>query len=245
MKKVILLTITSAAALMFTTIPLKAGCKDSLSFDITKQGFHYWEGLDIGFNGFLNPSRQIALPANYSFLELDYARSFSFAWNMSQYNFHLYENYVNLVTGLGLEWNSYAFRRNMSLIPGGSTIDATVETYDFSKNKLKMTYINVPLMVEFNTNASDDDRSVHLSVGGSFGYNIFRNRLKQEYDVDGNEKHRKMKDDFNVNPFRYGLTARVGYGDYSLFTNYSLSDVFRAGQGPKMNHFSVGIHIDL
>jgi hypothetical protein len=39
---------------------------------------------------------------------LDYARSRSIAWNMGQYNVKLVKNYVQLVTGLGLEWNTYS-----------------------------------------------------------------------------------------------------------------------------------------
>lgn len=245
MKTKFLYTLAASVALLVTAETAQASCKDSLEFNCKRQGYHYWEGIDFGVNGFLNPSRQIALPANYSFLELDFARSFSFAWNISQYNVHLYKNHINLVTGLGLEWNSYAFRQNMTLTPRNNTIAATVETVNFSKNKLKMTYVNMPLLLEFNTNAIDDDNSFHFAVGGTFGYNLFRNRLKQEYTIDGDEKDRKIKDDYNINPFRYAATARIGYGDYSLFANYSLSDVFRAGQGPKMNHFSIGLHIDL
>lgn len=240
-----LLHLIAAAALTLMTSTTALACGDSTSCSMQSSKFHNWEGIEFGMNGFLNPSRTLALPTAYRFLELDQARSFSFAWNIWQQNIHLYRNNVNLVTGIGLEWNSYAFSQNVTLQHDVDPIAAVVETRDFSKNKLKMTYVNVPLMLEFNTNNNNPNRSFHIAAGGVVGYNIFQNRLKQEYTVDGDTQERKVKDDFNINPFRYGLTARVGYDDLSLFVNYSLSEVFRTDRGPKLNHYSVGIHLSL
>ncbi len=236
-----------AAALLFTSAGTAAACEDSTKacrFDYN-DNFKYWEGLDIGMNGYLNPSYKLGLPAGYEFLELDYARSRTVSLNLWQHNFHVYKNYVNIVTGFGIEWNGYAFRNNSSLISDTNRVAAVVETRDFSKNKLKMTYLNIPLMLEFNTNTNNDDRSFHIAAGGMFSYNVFQNRLKQEYELDNETQKIKVKDDFNINPFRYGLTARIGYGDYTLFANYALSDVFRSNSGPKMNHYSIGLHIAL
>ncbi|MGL5892012.1 MAG: outer membrane beta-barrel protein [Bacteroidia bacterium] len=236
-----------AAALILASAGTAAACEDSTKtrFHYSSDNFKYWEGLDIGMNGYLNPSYKLGLPAGNEFLELDYARSRTVSLNLWQHNFHVYKNYVNIVTGFGIEWNGYAFRNNASLISDTNRVAAVIETRDFSKNKLKMTYLNVPLMLEFNTNNNNDDRSFHIGAGAIFGYNVFQNRLKQEYELENKTQEIKVKDDFNINPFRYGLTARIGYGDYTLFANYALSDVFRGNSGPKMNHYSIGVHISL
>jgi Outer membrane protein beta-barrel domain len=237
-----------AAALLLTSAgTATAACEDSTKNFIynTNDNFKYWEGIDIGMNGYLNPSYKLGLPAGYEFLELDYARSRTFSLNLWQHNFHIYKNYVNIVTGFGIEWNGYAFRNNSSLMSDTNSVAAIVETRDFSKNKLKMTYLNIPLLLEFNTNNKNDDRSFHIAAGGMFSYNVFQNRLKQEYELNNETQEIKVKDDFNINPFRYGLTARIGYGDYTIFANYALSDVFRGNSGPKMNHYSIGLHIAL
>src|SRR5574337_1579199 len=188
-------------------------CHDSTACKMSIGGdFHFWEGLDIGVNGYFNRTNTLETPSGYDFLEIDYARSHSIAWNMGQYNFHIYKNYVNLVTGIGLESDSYALRNDVSLATDAKYVTGIAEPYRFTKNKLKSTWINAPLMLEFNTSNKNEDRSFHFAGGVTFGYNIFQNRLKQEFSVDGQDQKRKTKDDFNINPFRYSLSARVGYG---------------------------------
>jgi hypothetical protein len=232
------------AGLLLSVAPVMA-CHDSLSVSIGKdQGFHFWEGLDIGVNGYMNVKNSIATPETFPFLELDYARSRSFSWNIAQHNFHLYKNYINLVTGAGIEWNSYALKQNVSLATDVDMITGVNEQMDFTKNKLKSTWVKAPLMLEFNT-SKDEDRSFHIAAGAEIGYNIFRNRLKQEYMYNGDEQKRKTKDDFNINPFRYSLVARVGFGKYTVFANYGMSELFKSGQGPKVYPFSAGINIHL
>jgi hypothetical protein len=234
-----------AAALILFGTPKMFACDDSTKcIHITTAGsYHYWAGLDIGVNGYMNKTYAIETPSGYDFLELDYARSRSFAWNIAQFNVPLYKNHIQLVTGIGLEWNSYSLRRNVTLDANSNTVSATAENFDFSKNKLKSTWLNAPLLIEFNTNNKDDARSFHFAGGVTLGYNVFRNRLKQEYNLDGQDHERKLKDDFNINPFRYSLTARVGYGNCSLFANYALNTLFKEGKGPSVYPFSAGVSL--
>ncbi len=232
------------AAILLFAAPVMA-CKDSLSCKLNiDDSFKFWQGLDIGVNGYLNTKNSTATPETFPFLELDYARSRSFSWNVAQYNFHIYKNYINLVTGAGFEWNSYVFKQNVTLATDVNMISAMNDSIDFTKNKLKSTWVKAPLMIEFNTN-KDENKSFHIAVGAEIGYNIFRNRQKQEYMYKGEEQKRKTKDDFNINPFRYSLVARVGFGRYTLFANYGMSELFKANQGPQVYPFSMGINIHL
>lgn len=209
-----------------------------------KDGFHFWEGIDIGVNGYVNgASNTLETPSGYSFFELDYARSHSFGLNLGQYNLHLYRNYIYVVTGLGLEFNSYAIRNNVTLLQDAPVLSAVNESVDFSKNKLKTTWITAPVLLEFNTSKKEEN-SFHVGIGANFGYNIFRNRLKQEFNLDGEDVKRVRKDDYNINPFRYGATVRVGFGNYTLFANYAFSEMFKEGRGPKVYPFSAGVHLD-
>ncbi len=217
-------------------------CGDSTCVKGNNDGFKFWEGFDIGVNGFYNTKNSLSTPEGYGFLELDYARSHSFAWNMGEFNIHLYHNYVNLVTGLGLEWNSYAFKQNISLATHANTVTAVNESLDFSKNKLRTTFLDAPLLLEFNT-SDNPERSVHLAVGATFGYNVFRNKMIQEFSVNGDNQKRKIKDDYNINPFRYSLTARAGYGNFTVFANYGMTSLFKTNEGPKVYPFSAGVSL--
>jgi hypothetical protein len=56
-----------------------------------------------------------------------------------------------------------------------------------------------------------------------------------------NDYIEKQKSKRYFNSTRLSLTGRVGYGNFSLFTSYALTPVFREGVGPKMNTLSVGL----
>jgi hypothetical protein len=206
--------------------------------------FSYWQGLDLGVNGWLNKNHQLGLPVNYDSLELDYSRSWHVAWNITQYNLSLYKKYVSLGTGFGLEWNSYAFRNNILLATDAPVITAVAQDVDFTKNKLKTLFVNVPLLINLNT-SEHNRNNFHITAGAKFGYNIFRNKQKLVWDDDGEKRKQIRRDDFLVNPFRYGVTARVGYGKYTVYADYALSTMFRDKKGPQVYPFNLGIHIDL
>jgi len=194
-------------------------------------------------NGYLTADNKIELPAGFEFLELNYAKSYVFGANIFQKNIHIYRNNVNLATGLGATWYHYNFRNSYSLTPNVPYATAVYDSLKYSRNRLNVAYVNVPLFLEFNTNNSDASHSFHFGAGMEFGYNIFNNKLKQKYEIDGHDYKRKQKDDFNVNPFRYDIIARIGYGNYTLFANYSLSSFFEKGKGPSVYPFSAGIHL--
>jgi hypothetical protein len=208
------------------------------------ESFEFWSGLDIGIAGYTTTDNKLELPTGMKFLELNYAKSFVFGLNIFQKNIHIYRNNVNLGTGIGATWYHYNFRNSYSLTPNVDYAAATYDSLSYKYNRLNMCYANIPLFLEFNTKNSDAANSFHFGAGIDFGYNIFQNKLKQKYVLNGHTYKRKQKDDFDVNPFRYDIIARVGYGKYTIFASYALSTLFEKDKGPVVYPISAGIHID-
>lgn len=208
------------------------------------EDFEFWSGVDFGVAGLLTYDNKIELPSGLDFLELNYAKSYAFNINAYQKNIHIYRNNVNLGTGIGLSWYHYNFKNSYTLQPDMPFATAINDSLKYSKNRLNMCYVNVPLFLEFNTNNNDAGRSFHFGGGMQFGYNVFQNKLKQKYEIDGHDYKRKVKNDFNVNPFRYDVIARIGYGDFTIFGAYSLSTLFEKDKGPVVYPFTAGIHLD-
>lgn len=208
------------------------------------EDFKYWGGFDVGINGYLNSNNQLDFTGTNEFMNLNYAKSYMFGWNAFQKNIHIYRNNVNLGTGIGLTWYHYNFRNSYTLQPQMPAVTAINDSMHYSRNRLNMCYVNVPLFLEFNTNNDDASRSFHIGAGMQFGYNVFNNKLKQKYELDGHTYKRKVKDDFNVNPFRYDAIVRIGYGKFSIFGTYSLSTLFEKEKGPTVYPFAAGIHLD-
>jgi len=200
----------------------------------------HWAGLDIGVNGYATSNNSLSVPKGFDFLELDYGRSFSFGFNFMEKNIKLYKNHITLVTGLGVNFHNYSFKNNTTLMSNSDSIWAVTDTVvNFQKNKLKTTIIEVPLLLGFSTN-KDPKKSVHLAAGVVFGYKL-GSKTKQEFKLDG-EKHKpKVKGDFNIAPFSYSATVRIGYGSFSLFADYALSPLFEKDKGPELYPFTLGL----
>ena len=206
--------------------------------------FEFWDGMDLGVNGLMTYDNQVAMPQGLEYMDLNYVKSYVFGWNMWQKNIHIYRNNVNLGTGIGLTWYHYNLRGSYTLQPNVAYTYAIADSMDYSKNRLNVCYANIPLFLEFNTNNEDASRSFHIAVGAQAGYNIFKNKVKQKYEFDGRTYKRKIKDDYNVNPFKIDMIARIGYGNFCIFGTYSLTQLFEDNKGPRLYPFSAGISLD-
>ncbi len=216
----------------------KISKKDSISNWNDK--FKHWNGIEFGVNGLMDYKNSIDLLASASFLELDYAKSIQFGLNLYEKDFHIVKNYVNIVTGFGFDFNSYAFQNSVTLNGDTTYLSATIDsTIDYKKNILNVTYLKVPLMLEFNT-SKNPKKNFHIGVGAEIAYRI-HSVTKQKYDA--NDKHYKIKqkDDFNLEPFRYSAVARIGFNNVTVFANYGLNRLFKKDKGPQVYPFTVGV----
>jgi len=98
------------------------------------------------------------------------------------------------------------------------------------KSQLITNYLELPLELRYNTNPDDPARSFKISIGGRIGF-MYDSFSKAKYKEDGESKKIKNKEDFNLTKFRYGLTARIGVGNISLFGYYNLTPLFEEGKG--------------
>ncbi len=212
--------------------------KDSLSN--YNEGFYHWNGFEIGVNGLLDYNNTLEVPSGATFLELNYAKSIHFGLNLFQHNFHLYKNYINLVTGFGFDFKHYALKNNVTLNSDALYLDASNDSMKYKKNTLNISYIKVPLLLEFNTGKNSNNH-FHIAVGAQIEYRI-HSVLKQKYDL--NDKHYKIKqrDDFNLEPFLYTATARIGYNNVTIFANYGMNRLFKKDKGPQVYPFTAGVN---
>lgn len=216
----------------------KISKKDSISN--WNEKFKHWNGIEFGVNGLMDYKNSINLPASASFLELDYAKSIQFGLNLYEKDFHIVKNYVNIVTGFGFDFNTYAFQNSVTLNGDTTYLSATIDsTINYKKNILNVTYLKVPLMLEFNT-SKNPKKNLHIGIGAEIAYRIY-SVTKQKYDADDKHYKIKQKDDFNLEPFRYSAVARIGFNDVTVFANYGLNRLFKKDKGPQVYPFTVGV----
>jgi hypothetical protein len=203
--------------------------------------FKHWGGLEIGVNGLLDSKNSLSLPAGANFLDLNYSKSLQFGLNLFEKDFHIYKNYVNLVTGFGFDFNHYALKNDVTLNSSSKYQSASTDSTHYGKNTLNVSYIKIPLMLEFNT-SSNSRNDLHIAAGVEFEYRI-HSVTKQKFEENDQHIKIKQRDDFNLAPFLYNFTTRVGYNNVTLFANYSLNGLFTKNAGPAVYPFTLGVEV--
>ena len=160
-------------------------------------------------------------------------------------------NAVRLRYGLSFQWNKYDLKDNQFFVQNGN--NTTIETFptDLRQAKFRTTNLVVPIYFEFgqSTKVEKEDRvryynrGLKFGIGGYAGLNIGA-RQKLWYKEDGDRVKQKIKRDYNVNPFVYGVGAYIGLDDVSLFAKYDLSETFKSG-GPKQHNLSLGLRLEI
>jgi hypothetical protein len=202
-----------------------------------------WSGFELGINGFLTPDRKLDLGPENDHLELRYPKSVVVNLNLFQQSLPLVGNNLGLVTGLGLGFNSYRFDNQYIFIPDrDGLIPALEEERTIRKNKFTVTYINVPLLLEFQSHGRRSVDRFHMAGGMLIGTRI-GTHAKYVFDDNGRKKKEKTHNDYNMQPFRFDVTGRIGWSKLNLFATYSLNSLFKENRGPELYPFSVGIQL--
>ncbi|MCB0760071.1 MAG: outer membrane beta-barrel protein [Flavobacteriales bacterium] len=218
--------------------------------------FHSGGRFDLGMNILFDANGSTDMTGDNQWLDLDYAKSLSWSYYPFDARLDIVDEYVQLGFGAGFEWRNYGLANNVNVYPKMPIYDSTLtevveyrdttfgvisDQFDFSKNRLRTTYLKVPLVLEFNT-STKDSKSFHVEAGVIGGWRLGSN-IKQKFTEDGVDQKRKVKDDFNFNDFTLDATVRVGYGDVTVFANYGLTPLFADGRGPEIYPLTVGISI--
>ncbi|MBD3638078.1 MAG: PorT family protein [Crocinitomicaceae bacterium] len=194
--------------------------------DWANQDLAYWSGFEVGVNMLMN--NQFEPDFQETHLQIDPANSFVFNFNLFEYFLKFGTPHVGLVTGLGFTNSRFGFKDSYMRL--GANADSTFGYADstlingFEKNQLRVNYVNIPLLIQFNT-SKNKKKNFHIAVGAIGGVRM-SSKMKYKYDVGEGTAEDKTKGRFNVNPFHASLTARIGYRGFGLFASYNMLPLF-------------------
>jgi hypothetical protein len=173
-----------------------------------------------------------------------------------QYEFRIMKSRMSFVPGIGLSLERYKFRNGAILSYPADNRDSVIllpvaehQIRTLRKSQLITNYVDVPLELRYTSNPDDPNRSFKVSIGGRIGY-MYDAFTKIKYKDDGEMKQLKDKQNFQLNRLRYGVSFKVGFGNFSLFGYYNLSPLFKEGkafhnmgQPVDFNTFTTGISL--
>jgi len=161
------------------------------------------------------------------------------------YNFPIKEE--KLKFGFGLDISFHNLNSDALLQIDTSGVQQFVkfsELYpdlSYKRNKLHVFYVDLPLEFRLKT-----EKQFRFSAGFKVGM-LAQSSTKyigDDYVHDtGNEVKYKYFRIHNMESFRYGVYARVGWKWINFYGYYSLSKLFKKDQGPEIYPISAGISL--
>lgn len=219
--------------------------------------FTHWSGLDLGLNNYLTADGGFDLDSADGFMELEIGRSRFVSLNFMEQKIEFGSHHVGLLTGLGVEWRNYLLARNVALgYNSDSTYAVEVTEPAYKKNKLRLTGLRMPLLLEFNTKrapmptpeeirtgrCTDFSRKGNFHIAmGVIGTWWFDTMYKTKYRMDGETKKDRNGGSHNLEPLSAMATVRIGYGSLNLFAEYGLTPLFKNGRGPELTPVNIGL----
>lgn len=194
--------------------------------------------FDIGTAGYFSNGK-LSMPAGQELMELDYSKSRSIGFSMMLKGADIVKDRFYIAPGLGLNWNNYFFKNNVNISTSNDSTVVSTDSVKYDKFKLRSAYLQLPLVLGFRI-GNLEKTPVGIQVGVVGSYKI-RSLIKRKYNIDGAKYREKIKDDFNLNPFKFDAIARITIGDFGCFASYSLTPLFEKNKAVQLSPFSVGI----
>jgi hypothetical protein len=198
----------------------------------------HWAGIELGFNNWVTSNNNMSLPADIDYMTLKTNKSSNFNINFTQLSLGLTRHF-GFVTGLGLNWNNYRFDGNNNIAMGPEGVIQELDPgANLEKSKLATLFLTIPVLLEAQIPVNHN----HLSIAaGPIGAIKLGSHTKMVFE-DGHTV--KSYRDFNLNMLRYGVTARVGYGNFQVYGTYYMTPLFQKGKGPggvDLYPFEIGV----
>lgn len=151
---------------------------------------------------------------------------------------------LSVAVGPGIGTDNIFFDKTKIDLAGANGASFSTDSItQYKKNKLATGYLELPIEFRYSTKPEDMNSGWKFALGMKIGTNTDA-KVKSKIDLDASNKggyYIKTKERRNFNGTRLAATARMGYGNMSLFGTYTLTDFFKAGFGPTVRPFSFGI----
>ena len=141
--------------------------------------------------------------------------------------------FKNLVVDIKSKTNTLPFRK--------------VDSVDhFKKYKLATAFLEIPIELRFTFDPQNESKSIKAALGVKVGTLLnVHTKGKTLLDKNGttiNSYTAKETGKPFFNTTRIAATARVGYGNFSLFGSYQINNIFKDGVAADMKLFQVGLN---
>ena len=157
-------------------------------------------------------------------------------------NYPLKNSKLSFAAGIGIGSSSIYLDNQEVRFSDTSFVKFAAETKNYSKYKLTTAYFEAPLELRYFENNVNKNKGFKAAIGLRIG-TLLQAHTKGVYSSSGSKTADKVVSKRFIDTWRFAATARVGYGNFSLFVAYNLNTLFKAGSGPDITPYSIGLCI--
>lgn len=200
-----------------------------------------WAGIGIHYSGMVTNLGNFSLPAGAERMTQSVK---SIGVTLNPVDFILVGNQsFRLLTGLGFELNNFRFDQDIALKyeNGVTTVDEQylAQGVNLSKSKLFTAYMNIPILIEFQTGRN---HNFFINGGVIGGLRIgAHTKIQGKSSIIGGTA--KDHSSFGLRNFHYGYTLNFGYSHIGFNLTYYHSPLWRKGAGPQVRQVNAGISL--
>ena len=162
------------------------------------------------------------------------------------YDFPIKKSKLSFAAGLGISTTTvYMDNQLLSVSDTGTRgVDATfvTDTADYKRYKFNTAYLQAPFELRYFSNPYNRNKGFKAAIGLQVG-TLLSGHTKGLRSVEGTNIKDKIGTKRYLSPWNFAATARVGYGNFTLFASYNITNVFKDNAGPALTHMSLGICI--
>jgi hypothetical protein len=155
---------------------------------------------------------------------------------------------LSLAFGIGVGTSNMYFKKMRVDIASSSTKlpFVNLDSADrFKKYKLTTAFLEIPLEFRYTANPDNERKSIKFAVGVKVGtllnaHTKGKNLENKNGTAIGSYTSKVSTKSF-FNSTRFAATARIGYGNFSLFGSYQFNNVFKDGVAPEIKPFQIGL----
>lgn len=118
--------------------------------------------------------------------------------------------------------------------------DPANDSESFKRYKFVTTYLQAPFELRYFSNSQNRNKGFKAAIGMQIG-TLLGADTKGVTSIGSTKIKEKIDTKRYVSPWNFAATARVGYGNFSLFASYNLTNVFKQNAGPPITPAAIGI----
>ncbi len=172
-------------------------------------------------------------------------KSFGYAFNgYLCYDFPIKKTNLSFAAGLGVSVSVVYLNNQVMRFTDTGALGATVrfipDVDNFKRNKFATTYLQAPFELRYFGNSANRNKGFKAAIGVEVGL-LLGAHTKSVTSVNGNSVKYKTNAKRYLSPWNFAATARIGWGNFSIFGSYNITNVFKDKSGPTITPLSLGL----